>query len=174
MLCAFEKTIAEFATTSRLFGPAERILLAVSGGVDSVAMAGALVKLTKGGIITAQFVIGHVNHNLRGRAGDKDQQFVAALAKRLGLRIITRSVDVRRYAAENKLSIETAARNLRTGALANIATETGSKTIATAHHKNDNAETIVHRLLRGTGLRGVGGIWPKRDFPAGVTVVRPL
>jgi tRNA(Ile)-lysidine synthase len=174
MLCEFEKTIAEFVTTSCLFGPAERILLAVSGGVDSVAMAGALARLTEAGVITAEFVIGHVNHNLRGPAADKDQEFVAALAKRLGLRVITRSVDVRRYATENKLSIETAARNLRTGALADIATETGCKTIATAHHKNDNAETIVHRLLRGTGLRGLGGIWPKRNFPAGVTFVRPL
>ena len=174
MLCAFEKTIAEFATTSRLFGPTERILLAVSGGVDSVAMAGGLVRLTEAGVITVEFVIGHVNHNLRGSAADKDQEFVAALAKRLGLRLITRSVDVRRYATQNKLSIETAARNLRAGALAEIANETGSKTIATAHHKNDNAETIVHRLLRGTGLRGLGGIWPKRDFPDGVTFVRPL
>jgi len=135
MLCAFEKTIAEFATTSNLFGPAERILLAVSGGVDSVAMAGALVRLSGAGVITAQFVIGHVNHNLRGPAADKDQQFVTQLAHRLGLGIITRSVDVRRYANENKLSIETAARNLRTGALAEVAKETGSKTIATAHHK---------------------------------------
>ncbi len=174
MLCAFEKTIAEFATTSRLFGPAERILLAVSGGVDSVAMAVALVRLTEAHVLTAEFVIGHVNHNLRGPAADKDEQFVADLAKRLGLGVITRSVNVRRYATENKLSIETAARNLRAGALADIANETGCKTIATAHHKNDNAETVVHRLLRGTGLRGLGGIWPKRDFPAGVSFVRPL
>jgi tRNA(Ile)-lysidine synthase len=174
MLCAFEKTIAEFATTSCLFGPTERILLGVSGGVDSVAMAGALVKLTEAGVITVEFVIGHVNHNLRGTAADKDQKFVAVLAKRLGLRLITRSVDVRRYATENKLSIETAARNLRARALTDIAKETGCKTIATAHHKNDNAETIIHRLLRGTGLRGLGGIWPKRDFPDGVTFIRPL
>jgi tRNA(Ile)-lysidine synthase len=174
MLCEFEKTIAEFSTTSRLFGPAERILLAVSGGVDSVAMAGTLVRLTEAHFLTAEFIIGHVNHNLRGASADKDEQFVADMAKRLGLRTITRSVDVRRYATENKLSIETAARNLRASALTDIANETGCKTIATAHHKNDNAETIIHRLLRGTGLRGLGGIWPKRDFPASVTFVRPL
>jgi tRNA(Ile)-lysidine synthase len=118
MLCEFEKTIAEFATTSHLFGPAERILLAVSGGVDSVAMATALVKLTEALVLPAQFVIGHVNHNLRLPAADKDQQFVTQLAERLGLEAIPRSVDVRRYAAENKLSIETAARNLRARALA--------------------------------------------------------
>ena len=131
-------------------------------------MAGALVRLAEAGAITAQFVIGHVNHNLRGSAADLDQEFVADMAKRLGLEVMTQSVDVRKYAAENKLSIETAARNLRVRALSDIANETGCKTIATAHHKNDNAETIIHRLMRGTGYRGLSGIWPKRKYHGAV------
>ncbi len=174
MLCEFEKNIAAFASASRLFGSAERVLVAVSGGADSVALMFALVRLAEAQVITAKLLVGHVNHNLRDEASERDEQFVAEMAEGFGVRVMTRSVDVRTYAGENKLSIETAGRDLRAGALTDIANENGCKLIATAHHKNDNAETVVHRLLRGTGFRGLAGIWPKKDFPGGVTFIRPL
>ncbi|MHC5061942.1 MAG: tRNA lysidine(34) synthetase TilS [Planctomycetota bacterium] len=174
MLCEFEKKIADFISARHLFDSADRVLLAVSGGADSVALMFALVRLTKSQIITANLLVGHVNHNLRGDASDRDEQFVISMAGRFGIKTITRPVDVRRYAAEYKLSVETAGRQLRAGALAEIANENGCKLIVTAHHKNDNAETIIHRLLRGTGFRGLAGIRPKNVFSGGITFVRPM
>lgn len=161
-------------TPSPLIGSAESVLLAVSGGADSVAMMFAMLRLTQAGTIGARLVVGHVNHKLREPAADQDEEFVVEFGKKLGLKVVPRSVDVRACAAESKLSIETAARKLRTRALIDIAKENGCKSVATGHHKDDNAETMVHRLLRGTGFRGLAGIWPNRLFANEVTFVRPL
>jgi len=174
MLSQFEKKVAAFITPSPLIDSAESVLLAVSGGGDSVALMFAMLRLTQAGTIGARLVVGHVNHKLREPAADQDEEFVVRLGKKLGLKVVTRSVDVRACATESKLSIETAARKLRTDALINIAKENGCKAVATGHHKDDNAETMVHRLLRGTGFRGLAGIWPSRLFADEVTFVRPL
>ena len=88
--------------------------------------------------------------------------------------MITRKIDVREYAKRVKLSIETAARNLRIESLLEIAKEQNCTHIATAHQKNDNAETIIQRLSRGTGFRGLCGIWPLKEFTGGIKFVRPL
>jgi len=149
-------------------------LLAVSGGADSVALMFAMLRLKEAQIVDAEFAVGHVNHKLRGRSADEDEEFVLGLERKVGLEVVTRSVDVARYAKANKLSVETAARRLRAGALIDIAEVGGCKSIATAHHKDDNAETMVHRLIRGTGFRGLGGIWPKKMFECGAEFVRPL
>jgi len=174
MLSQFEKKVAAFITPSTLIDSDESVLLAVSAGADSVAMMFAMLRLTQAGTIGARLVVGHVNHKLREPAADQDEEFVVGLGKKLGLKVVPRSVDVRACAAESKLSIETAARKLRTDALINIAKENGCKAVATGHHKDDNAETMVHRLLRGTGFRGLAGIWPNRLFADEVTFVRPL
>jgi len=174
MLSEFEKKVTGFISASRLFGPAEPVLLAVSAGADSVALMFAMLRLTQARAIDAKLVVGHVNHKLREPAADRDQEFVVRLAKKLALKVVTRSVNVRVCATESKLSIETAARKLRAGTLIDIAKENGCKAVATGHHKDDNAETMVHRLLRGTGFRGLAGIWPNRPFADGVTFVRPL
>ncbi|MCK4960611.1 MAG: tRNA lysidine(34) synthetase TilS, partial [Planctomycetes bacterium] len=204
----FEKNVAVFAKKQRLFGGCGRVLLAVSGGADSVALCSAMAKLTGVGrlpepagsllpeptndvasrvepatdaelatnveLVTdaelvpdVELVIGHVNHKLRGIAGDGDEEFVVKLAETLGLTVLTRSVATRDYAAGHKVSIETAARQLRRDALIDMAAEGRCDAIATAHHKDDNAETVVHRLMRGTGIRGLGGIWPKRTLSGG-------
>ncbi|MHC5083814.1 MAG: tRNA lysidine(34) synthetase TilS [Planctomycetota bacterium] len=149
----FEKRIAK-----RLFDGVERVLLAVSGGADSVAMAHALASLKQQGVLSCEFVIGHINHCLRGADSDADQAFVKDLAQVLGVPVVTESVDVAAYAKANKLSIETAGRMLRQQALAKMADAHGCSRIATAHHADDQAETLVHRLMRGTGFRGLCGI----------------
>jgi len=174
MLSQFEKKVADFIIPSPFIHPAESVLLAVSAGADSVAMMFAMRRLKHSGKIGTRLVVAHVNHNLRPGACDNDQQFVVRLGKKMGFKVVTRSVVVRSFAAQSKLSIETAARKLRIGALTDIAKETGCKSIATAHHKDDNAETIIHRLLRGTGFRGLAGIWPNKSFADEVTFVRPL
>lgn len=144
------------------------VLLAVSGGADSVALLYILNK-----IIPNAIHIGHVNHQLRGSDSLKDQEFVKSLAKKLNLPVTIESVDVKAYAKENKLSTETAARKLRIDALSRIADKNNCRYIVTAHHKNDNAETVIHRILRGTGFKGLAGIRPKTTIN-GKTFIRPL
>lgn len=168
MTTAFENTIAEFINANGLFDPAGGILVAVSGGADSTALMYALHSFK------ADLVIAHINHQLRGRLADEDEAFVIEQADALGLPVVTRRVSVAEFAAQHKLSIETAARQLRMESLAEIAKEKKCAYIAAAHHKDDNAETIVHRLLRGTGFRGLAGIRPTKIFDSGITFVRPL
>ena len=94
--------------------------------------------------------------------------------RKLKVPVITIKIDVRDYARKSKLSIETAARNLRIQNLVEIAKGQNCSCIAAAHHKNDNAETIIDRLIRGTGLRGLCGIWPAKEFNDGISFIRPL
>ena len=147
--------------------------MAVSGGADSVAMAHALAGLKKQGDLSCEFVIGHINHCLRGAESDADEVFVKQLGQSLDLPVISVRVDVRKYAAEHKLSIETAARVLRLKTLAQMAEQNSCGCIATAHHKDDLAETMIHRLMRGTGFRGLCGIWPVSEV-YGAEFVRPM
>ena len=173
MLTEFEKKISGFIKSAGLFKDSRRSLVAVSGGADSVALMFALMRLKKAGEIDTDILGGHINHNLRGAESGRDQKFVEELGRRLCIEVITRSADVRSFAGENKLSIETAARKLRLDALIAIARENNCGSIVTAHHMDDNAETMVHRLMRGTGFRGLGGIWPEKIFDD-VKIVRPM
>lgn len=165
----FAQQVLDFLRSERFFSDVRKVLVAVSGGADSVALLQVLVRLKSAGAIDVDLTVGHVNHNLRGVESDGDSEFVSELGEELGVRVLTRSVDTVGYAKANKLSIETAARDLRFGALCEMASES----IVTAHHKDDNAETMIHRLMRGTGFRGLGGIWPRKDFGE-VEVIRPL
>jgi tRNA(Ile)-lysidine synthase len=169
MLSEFERKIAGFVKANELFGPAERILLAVSGGADSTALLYVMQRLVDEGILNTELLCAHINHQLRGYEADLDEQFVIAQAGRLSLPITTKRVDVCEFARQNKLSIETSARKLRLESLLEIARANNCFFVATAHQKNDNAETILHRLLRGTGFRGLAGIWPVQAFTGGFT-----
>jgi len=169
MLSEFEKKVAAFAKANELFGSAERILLAVSGGADSTALLYVIQQLVDEGVFNAKLLCAHINHQLRGCEADLDEQFVIGQADKLNLPIITKRVDVREFAHRNKLSIETSARKLRIESLLDIAKVNNCILIATAHQKNDNAETILQRLLRGTGFRGLAGIWPVQAFAGSFT-----
>ncbi len=173
MLTDFEKKISGFIKSAGLFKDSRRSLVAVSGGADSVALVSALVRLKEADKIEIEFLAGHITHNLRGTDSEKDQEFVEDLCRRLGIEVTSRSVDVKSFAGDNKLSIEMAARKLRLEALIAIAKENSCESIVTAHHMDDNAETMIHRLMRGTGFRGLGGIWPERIFDD-VKIVRPM
>ena len=166
------KTFSSYLT-NRCSCSGENLLIAVSGGADSVALAHLFAELKHAGQINGELCITHINHNLRGEDSDGDQTFVKELAATLDMPFQTRSVDVNGYAAEHKLSIETAARILRHRALVEMANELNCDAIATAHHANDNAETIVHRLIRGTGFLGLCGIWPVRNM-YGTIWLRPM
>jgi tRNA(Ile)-lysidine synthase len=159
-----EETVAEFIRRHELFAGADRVLLAISGGADSIALLHIFMALKAQGYIEVDLVCGHINHQLRGPASDADEQFVVAQANRLGLPVVTRAVEVQAHARTHRLSLETAARQLRLASLAEIARSRECTWIGTGHQKNDNAETVLHRLLRGTGFRGLAGIWPMRRF----------
>ncbi|RKY04160.1 MAG: tRNA lysidine(34) synthetase TilS [Planctomycetota bacterium] len=177
MLNAFENKVAGFIRAEKLFEQAGGILAAVSGGADSAALVRLLHRLIRHGAVKAELSIGHVNHKLRGKMSDGDERFVVETGNRLELGVYTCSVDVRDYARNNKASIETAGRLLRVDALAEMAKACGCTTVVTAHHADDNAETVIHRLLRGTGYRGLGGIRPARTLQSAVgkmTFASPL
>jgi tRNA(Ile)-lysidine synthase len=174
MLLEFEKNIADFIKANGLYGPANKVLLAVSGGADSTALMYSMQTLRVEGILSGDIICAHINHRLRGAEADLDEDFVIAQAHNLKLAITTRQVDVRGFARKNKLSIETAARELRIESLQDIAKANNCNRIITAHQKNDNAETILQRLARGTGFRGLAGIWPVRSFADDIQFIRPL
>ena len=174
MMSGFEKKVAEFVEANGLFIPASGVLLAVSGGADSTALLYAMQALKAEELFSGKLLCVHINHRLRGAEADTDEDFVIAQTAKLNLPITTRQLDVCGFARRNKLSIETAARKLRLESLLDIAKANGCNHIATGHQKNDNAETIIQRLGRGTGIRGLAGIWPVRSFADDVRFARPL
>ena len=169
----FEEIVLRFIVRENMVPPGSRVLLAISGGADSMAMLNALYELKKAGRIPCELFVAHVNHQLRGILADKDEALVIAMAVAMRLPWETIRIDVKAFAAKDRLSIENAARSLRRDALINIAEKHNCSLIAAAHHNDDNAETVIHRLLRGTAYRGLGGIWPKKNFQ-NKTFIRPL
>jgi tRNA(Ile)-lysidine synthase len=151
----------------------ERVLLAVSGGIDSVALAHAAQELAEQSAL--KLSIGHVNHGLRGAESEADQAFVEALAGRLGVPVASTRVDPKTdrvgRSSRDRETLQEAARRRRYAALRELAQRAGAACIATAHTADDQAETVLLRLLRGTGPDGLAGI-PERS-PDG-RIVRPL
>jgi len=149
------------------------VLVAVSGGLDSVALACALRELSQG--YRLRLSIGHVNHGLRGAESEADQAFVEALGRTLGLPVLGERVEPERLRAvgpsRDRPTHQEAARALRYAALARMAGVAGAEHVATAHTADDQAETLLLRLLRGCGPDGLAGI-PERS-PDG-RIVRPL
>jgi len=143
------------------------VLAAVSGGADSMCLVHWLASAAADGGFTV--AAAHFNHRLRGAASDEDEAFVRDWCAGRGIPFFAGSGDVRAFAAANALGIEAAARALRYDFLERTADETGALRIATAHTADDDLETILLHLARGTGLRGLGGIPPVRG-----RVVRPL
>jgi len=151
-----------------------RIVVAVSGGLDSMVLLHRLHRLS--GAENWQLVVAHLNHGLRGRASDADEQFVRTTAARLGLPCVSERADVATHARTRRLSLEMAGRELRHAFLARVARQHGARVVALAHHADDQVETFLLRLFRGAGGDGLGGMQPVAPSPAdpGVSLVRPL
>lgn len=149
-------------------GPGTRVLAAFSGGADSTALLLMLKEALDGGLI-AGLTAAHFHHGLRGETADRDLAFSKALAERLGIPFVYECGDVPGYAQSRGLSAETAARELRYAFLERVRAESGSDVIATAHHMDDQAETVLMHLIRGTGLKGLGGMRPSAG-----KIARPL
>lgn len=151
-----QQQVLQFIRDKRLLSPGDRLGVAVSGGADSVALLRVLAELQPDLGVVLKAI--HFNHRIRGPEADQDQEFVAALAQQLGVEFLCDSGDVPAYARERKLSLETAARDLRHEWFARLISETKVDKIATAHTQDDQAETVLMRLIRGTGAKGLAGI----------------
>jgi tRNA(Ile)-lysidine synthase len=150
-----------------LFRAGDRVGVAVSGGADSVALLRLLLELQpKLGVVLSVI---HVNHQLRGRAAEADERFVAKLAQRFGLDFFAQRVNVAARAKREKLNVEDAARRVRYEFFASLVQQGKVHSVATAHTADDQAETVLAHMLRGAGLAGIGGI-----HPASGVVVRPF
>ncbi len=171
------KKFTDFIRQQNLFQPKDKLLLAVSGGVDSVV----LCELCKQA--GYEFIIVHCNFQLRGEESERDEMFVKRLGEKYGVEVLVKKFDTEKYAAENKLSIQVAARELRyawfNGLLYKIKNDlepgdcngqlTTVNWLLTAHHANDNIETLLMNFFKGTGINGLHGILPKQG-----NVIRPL
>ncbi|MBU1487479.1 tRNA lysidine(34) synthetase TilS, partial [bacterium] len=150
----------------------DKIVVALSGGPDSVALLHILHSLSKEYNLT--LYAAHLNHLLRGKEAEEDVSFVRELAKGLKVEIRTEEADVKREAKEKGFSLQVAARRVRYDFLKRIAGEVGASKVALGHQLDDQAETILMRLIRGTGAEGFRGIPPKRELDGKITIVRPL
>ena len=134
------------------------VLAAVSGGLDSMCLLHLLATWGKENHVAV--TAAHFNHQLRGEAADRDEAFVKKVCEEWGIPCVCGRGDTRACAEQEDFSIEEAARNLRYDFLEQTRRQTGCATILTAHHADDNAETMLLNLIRGTGIRGLTGIPP--------------
>lgn len=162
-----EFRVEEYINRHRMLAPGMRVLVGVSGGPDSVALLDILYRLQ--GRLGISVVVAHLNHGLRGAEAEEDARYVRRLAQNLGLSSVMESADVAAYRKERGLSTQVAAREVRYRFFARAARETGAARVALGHHAGDQAETIVHHFLRGTGTAGLAGIPPVR-----APFIRPL
>lgn len=148
------------------------LLVAVSGGIDSMCLA------TKVRLEGGPFAIAHCNFGLRGKESDEDEAFVRSWAGAAGIPLHVKRFDTKEYASDQGISVEMAARRLRYHWFGELCREHGYEAVAVAHNANDNAETLLLNLLRGTGLRGITGMRPSAFIPdpdyADIPLLRPL
>ena len=146
-----------------LIAEGEKVILALSGGIDSMVLADLLLKSK------VRFVAAHCNFHLRGEESDGDEMFVREFAEKNGIQCFVKHFETEKFAKEQGLSIEMAARDLRYAWFEELRQQLGYDKIAVAHHADDQAETFFINLLRGAGLRGLKGMLPQNGV-----IIRPL
>ncbi|HEX2351124.1 MAG TPA: tRNA lysidine(34) synthetase TilS, partial [Ktedonobacterales bacterium] len=172
---AVEEMVARAVAADALWLAGATLVVAVSGGADSLCLLGALLALQASPaspaltVAPGELVVATLDHGLRGAAGAADARWVAELAASLELRCVAEQVETRAWASAQHLSLEDAARRLRYRFLRRVAAEVGAARIALGHTLDDQAETILLRLLRGSGLDGLAGMRPLRG-----DLARPL
>lgn len=162
-MSSIEQRVREYIEREKLLCDKGLHLVALSGGADSVCLLLMMQRL--GYRVEAM----HCNFHLRGDESDRDEAFVKNLCQTRNVELHLAHFDTRAYAALHKMSIEMAARDLRYGYFLQLMLDLGAADICVAHHQDDNVETVLMNLLRGTGLRGLKGIQPRHD-----DIVRPL
>lgn len=159
----FEKRIKKYIVEHSMLTDGQGVIVALSGGSDSVALLLVLDRLGY------KCYAAHCNFHLRGEESMRDERFVTDLCDRFSIKLYKTDFDTMRYAKDNSVSVEMAARELRYSYFRLLEKDTGAKCVAVGHHRDDNVETLFLNLLRGTGIRGVCGIQPVNG-----DVVRPL
>jgi tRNA(Ile)-lysidine synthase len=179
-----ESKVIDFIQRCSLISPEEIVVVGVSGGADSVCLLHVLAKWRKG--LGIKLHIAHLNHQLRGVESEADAEYVSNLAGSLCIPITIDRQDVAAYRTERNCSIEEAARELRYAFLARVAREVGANRMAIGHTRDDQVETILMHILRGTGITGLCGLAPRSpmaydrqgiSWPAkqsNLLVIRPL
>ena len=161
------KKVREYIKAWQMLGAKDKVIAGVSGGADSICLLFILLKL-KAEIGFGLLAV-HVHHGLRGKTADRDEDYVREVCCREGVELLVYHEDVKAYAREHALTVEEAGREVRRACFLEAVSKQGGSCIALAHHMNDNAETVLWNLCRGTGLRGMGGISPKNGV-----WIRPL
>jgi len=167
MLRDFFNRFENFIDKYQLVSQNDRVIVGVSGGIDSTILLDLLMELKQ----RRQFemAVAHVNHKLRGDESDEDETFVKNLADNYGIECFTHAADTRAFMVEHKTSIQVSAREIRYKFFQTVKILKNFTKIATAHNANDNAETVLFNLLRGSGTNGLGGIPINRG-----DIIRPL
>ena len=165
-----KKKILETIKKFNLIANGDKLVLGVSGGPDSISMLDILNKIRLDNTIKLNFklVVVHINHMIREEAKE-DELYVKKYCEKNNIEFYSKSIDVKKLANTNKIGTEEAGRNVRYEFFNEILEKTSSNKIAIAHNKNDNAETMIMNIMRGSGVSGLKGIEPKRGI-----YIRPL
>ena len=170
-----EQRVLHFIQEHHLVPSQSHLLVAVSGGPDSVCLLHILVKLMDE--LGIRLHVAHLNHQLRGAESEADAQYVSNLARRLGIPATIEQRDVKGYQKHERISLEEAAREVRYTFLAQVAKAIGASRVAVGHTTDDHIETILMHLVRGTGTRGLRGLQPHAEWQSSgnsLTIIRPL
>jgi tRNA(Ile)-lysidine synthase len=173
---SFLDELAEWLDARNLLLPEARWVIGLSGGADSTLLAHSMRELSRRRDLRWDLHVAHLHHGLRGNDADEDARFVEELARQLALPAHVEHADIPSAVAANGGSTEEVARQVRYQFLERVALTTGSDCVAVAHHADDDAETILHRICRGTGMRGLAGMRDIRAIQPGsrVRLVRPF
>jgi tRNA(Ile)-lysidine synthase len=172
---ALEQRVLRFIKEKKLINKPRKLLVAVSGGPDSVCLLHILVQLQDK--LDIKLHVAHLNHQLRGAESEADAGYVAELAEKLKIPATIGARDVKAYQAQHRASLEEAAREVRYTFLAQAAASAGAERVAVGHTADDQVETILMHLIRGSGTRGLRGLQPLsrwRSSDMSLTVIRPL
>lgn len=164
---ATEQKVLRFIKENELYSPGEKVLVALSGGPDSVFLLHFLHKFKNKFKIEIGAV--HINHRLRGSDSERDELFCKAICDELSIPFYILRKDIKSYSKKNKISLEVAGRKIRYEFFEKISSENKYDKIVTAHNADDNAETVLLNLIKGTGIKGIAGIPVKRN-----NIVRPI
>jgi len=172
---SLEQRVLHFIQEHHLVSSQSRLLVAVSGGPDSVCLLHILVKLQEE--LGIRLHVAHLNHQLRGAESKADAQYASNLARRLGIPATIEQRDVKAYQKDKHISLEEAAREVRYTFLAQVAKAIGASQVAVGHTMDDHIETILMHLVRGTGTRGLRGLQPHTEWQSSgnsLIIIRPL
>ncbi|MCO6439109.1 MAG: tRNA lysidine(34) synthetase TilS [Phycisphaerae bacterium] len=170
------RTLAQELLMEEVIRPDDFLVVGVSGGPDSMALLHILQDLNRIAKWSLRLHLAHLDHQLRPEEGEMDAAFVQAAADSLGLPLSVDRRDVARIAQERRESVEETGRRERYDFFERVCLQVGARLVAVGHQADDNAETVLHRVLRGTGIRGLSGIPRRRPLTteSNITVVRPL